>query len=481
MPPNTIMRGGTLPLGSLLTFKSKSKSAPPPEFTQAFLLDSTRLLSGLLVSHGNIEYAIATSGSKTVISRPVQSANVAVIEWKGGWIETEGLRLNRNEWVDESKWISARTHLFKKWGRNPEIRWETKNGEWQAINPKKQVLAAFIIRRGALGTRIELTDAGKPYASALVLTGVLTVIDGEEWKWHDFLVAQRDLTAARGAAGSTSEGAAREHPTQQPEENLPTYREAPFTRPLGPLISPPSNPSDQEDDAGLLTDRPLKLTLASKHPLNGTWYEDDQPVMRIHTTGPRTTVSRVIHNSRGVEPSVRVVGTIHWAEGKATVLGKDVELDSMFGKAKNSVFSKASRKSEVCTLPTLISHWSITPETSSASIYPNPNTYIRYECRITPPQNRPLALLMHYLKRKGTVMELTPEGHGALIEVFIGALVLMYGTTREWKKVTGVGRDVGREGLELVLGEEMVSDLDGWAGPVELMRLRQQEVNGTSD
>ncbi|KAG8682250.1 hypothetical protein FRC11_000076 [Ceratobasidium sp. 423] len=473
------MHGGTLPLGSLLSFKSKSKSSPPPEFTRVFLLDSTRLLSGLLISHGNVEYAIATSGSRTVISSPGQSADVAVVGWKDGWVETGGLRLSRGEWVDESKWISVRARVFKKWGGNPEIRWEAKNGEWEATSPKKQVLAAFIIRRGALGTRIELTDAGKPYADALVLTGVLTVTDEDEWKWHGFLVAQRDL-AARGTAGPVSEGATGEAPTQRLEENLPTYREAPFTRPLGPLLSLSSNPSGQEEDAGVPTDRPLKLTLASKHPLNGTWYEDDQPVVRVHTSGPRTTISRVIHTSLDIEPSMKVIGTIDWAEGKATVLGKDVELDNVFGKAKSSVFSKTSRKPQVCTLPTLTSYWTTTPQTSSASIYPDPNAHTRYECRISSPQNRPLALLTHYLKRKGTAMELTPEGHGVLVEVFVGALVLIYGTTGEWKKVTGVGRNVSAEGLELVLGEEMVSDLDGWAGPVELMRLRQQEVNGTS-
>ncbi|KAJ1300821.1 hypothetical protein OPQ81_002461 [Rhizoctonia solani] len=474
MPPNTIMQGGVLPLGSLLSFKSKSETSPPPEFTQVFSLDSTRQLSGLLTSHGTVEYAIATSGSKTVISRPAQSTNLAVIEWREGWVETEGLRVDLDEWVEESKWISSRTHVFKKWGKNPEIKWANKNGQWEATNSKKHVLAAFIIRRSTLGTRLELTDAGKPYTDALVLTGILAVTSEDEWKWHAFLQARRDIEEARNVARPPSQLRTNENPAQPPEENLPTYQEAPFTRPLGPLLSPSVDLTNQEDELDIPTDRPLKLTLASKHLLNGIWYEDDQPVVRVRTSGPRTTISRFINPSRDVEPSVKVVGTIDWAEGKATILGKDVELSNMFDKTKSSVFSKASRP-HVCTLPALITHWTTTPQTSAASIYPDPNANIRYECRTTPPQGRPLALLMHYLKRKGTVMEFTPEGHSILLELFVGALILIYGITGEWKKVTGVGTNVGEGGLGLALGEEMVSDLDGWAGPVELMRLRRQE------
>ncbi|CUA67279.1 hypothetical protein RSOLAG22IIIB_13358 [Rhizoctonia solani] len=479
MPPNTIMHGGTLPLESLFTFKSKSKP-PPPEFIRILLLDSTRLLSGLFVSHGIVEYAIATSGSKTVISRPAQSTNVAVIEWKKGLVETEGLRMSRSEWVDESKWIPSRGCMFKKWGKNPEIKWEVKDGEWTAMDSKKQILAAFGIRRGALGTRIQFTEAGIVHADALVLTAIMAVVQPEEWRWHELLQARRDLAEAVSTSRSVPEATTDETSTPQPSENLPTYREAPFTRPLGPLLSSAPNQIDREDELCIPTDRPIKLTLASKHPLNGTWYEDDQPIVRVHTVGPRTTISRFIHIIGESEHSVKVIGTINWTEGKAMVSGQNVELDGVLSKTKNSVFSKTSRKLQVCTLPTLTSHWTITPQTSSASIYPDPNAHIRYECRSAPPENRPLALVTHYLKRKGTVVELTPEGHSVLPEVLVSALILIYGATGEWKKVTGVGTNVSGEGLELVLGEEMVSDLDGWAGPVELMRLRQQEEDGGS-
>ncbi|CAE6515984.1 unnamed protein product [Rhizoctonia solani] len=470
MPPNTVMQGGTLPLDLLFTFRSKSKP-PPPEFTQVLLLDSTRLLSGLLVSHGNVEYAIATSGSKTVISRPAQSTNVAVIDWKQGQVETEGLRISRSEWVDESKWISARTHVFKKWGRNPEIKWEANNGEWKATN-SKEVLAALVIRRGALGTRIEFTDAGRVHADALILTAIMTAIDKEEWKWHDLLQARRDLAGASNTPHLT--GGAPDETTAPSPDDLPSYRQAPFTQPLGPLLVPTSTEINQEDEPSAPTDRPLVLILTSKHLLNGTWNEDGQPVVRVHTSGPQTMISRFVSTNQETEHTVKAVATINWAEGKVTVIGRGVELGSILGKNRSSMFTKASRKPQVCTLPTLTSHWTITPQTSSTSIYPDPNAHIRYECRSTPPDNRPLALLTHYLKRKGTVMELTPEGHGVLIEVIIGALVLACGATGAWKKVTGVGRNISGEGVEMVVGEEMVSDLDGWAGPVELMRLRQQ-------
>ncbi|CAE6443528.1 unnamed protein product [Rhizoctonia solani] len=200
MPPSTIMHGGTLPLNSFsFRPKSKSRTSPPHEFTWELMLDSTRLLSGLLKSYGNVvEYAIATSGSKTVISRPSRSTNVAVIEWKEGWVETEELRTNQNEWMDVSKWTSSQAHVFKKWGKNPEILWEVKGGEWEATNTKKQVLAAFVVRRGALGSRIELTDLGRPFADALVLTGILTVTGEEGWRWHTFLFGE----TFRGRTGS---------------------------------------------------------------------------------------------------------------------------------------------------------------------------------------------------------------------------------------------------------------------------------------
>jgi hypothetical protein len=118
MPPSAIVHGGTLPLNSFsFRRKSKSRTSPPHEFTWELMLDSTRLLSGLLKSYGNVvEYAIATSGSKTVISRPSRSTNVAVIEWKEGWVETEELRTNQNEWMDVSKWTSSQAHVSLSYG-----------------------------------------------------------------------------------------------------------------------------------------------------------------------------------------------------------------------------------------------------------------------------------------------------------------------------------------------------------------------------
>jgi hypothetical protein len=126
--------------------------------------------------------------------------------------------------------------------------------------------------------------------------------------------------------------------------------------------------------------------------------------------------------------------------------------------------------------------WSEVSRTSTASIYNDPNSSVRYTCR-SHPENRPLAVLTRYLKRKGSQLELTPEGHATITEVVLTALLMLCGPN-DWKAVAGVGvpteevrGDLGPLG-GLTVGEEMVSDLDGWAGPPELMRLRigvQQE------
>ncbi|CAE6467632.1 unnamed protein product [Rhizoctonia solani] len=435
------------------------------------------------ISFRGVEYAIATCGTKTVISCPEQSNNVAVVEWKGGWVETEGLRIHLSEWVDDFKWGSSSKHVFKKWGSNPSIKWEAKKGQWKATDMRSQILATFVVRRGALGSRIEFTDAGKPYADALVLTGILSIAGKEEWRWYTYVQARRDAIEAssRDPTRPVSEVTGGENTIQPSVENLPTYREAPFTRPLGPLFNTSSPLPDQGCALSAPADRPLKLRLASRHPLNGTWYEGDKPLLCVQTAGPRTKVSQFIHISQDVEPSMKVTGTINWAEGKVMVLGTDIELDRVLGGKKGcSFFTKANQKYRVCTLPTLTSYWTTTSHTSSDSIYPDLNAHICYECCTAPPAKHPLALLTHYLKRKGTVMELTPEGHNALAQVLIGALILIYSTADKWKKVAGVGTHMGKEAKELVLGEEMVSDLDGWAGPLELMRLRHQEGNVSS-
>ncbi|KAH7338358.1 hypothetical protein B0J17DRAFT_718007 [Rhizoctonia solani] len=186
------MHNGALPLGSLLSSKLKPKpqASLSPEFTHILFFDSTQLLSGILSSHGKIDYAIATCGTKTAISCPERSNNVAIIEWKEGWVDTEGSKLCLNEWVDKPKWSSSNSHAFKKWGNNPAIKWEVNEGNWKATNPQKQTLATFVARRGTLTSQIELTNTGKPYTDALVLTGLLSVAGKKEWKWHNYVEAK---------------------------------------------------------------------------------------------------------------------------------------------------------------------------------------------------------------------------------------------------------------------------------------------------
>ncbi|KAG8707427.1 hypothetical protein FRC11_007446, partial [Ceratobasidium sp. 423] len=61
------------------------------------------------------------------------------------------------------------------------------------------------------------------------------------------------------------------------------------------------------------------------------------------------------------------------------------------------------------------SYWTTTPNVSSASVSLDQSANIRYECCVEPLHN-PLATFDHYLNREGTVVELTLEGHGVLVD-----------------------------------------------------------------
>ncbi|KAB5593748.1 hypothetical protein CTheo_2828 [Ceratobasidium theobromae] len=481
MPPNTIMRGGVLPLDAILnvlptSLKSSSttsQSRPPSELVQSentLLLDSTRLISGLLRSSnsgGAVEYVIATDGPRTVVTHPARSRNVAVVEWKAGKtrvvVEDDGVRLQLclGEWLDVSRWGHAKTRVFRKWGRNPEIRWSAKLGEWEATDTHGQVLAVLVSRRGALGTRIEITQAGTGYCDAIVLTALLTVTHEEEWRWYSYMQNRRDAVS----------------PPTQAEQGLPTYREAPFTRPLGPLLVPQVAEEEQEEELGPPSDRPLVLELSSRNLLNGTFCEESKSMVSIRTLGPRTTLSRHVYTGTGEEVGVREVAVIEWAEGKVVMGGREIPISDvtdtkkpMFGSRCVSrcwfPFADWSRKDYRCTVGGLSCCWSEVSRSSTASIYLDRDMHVRYTCR----DERPLGVLTRYLKRRGTRLEVTPQGHGLLVGLLVSALVVT--CHGEWKKVAGVGVGI-TEREQLVLGEEMVSDLDGWAGPVELMRLRQ--------
>ncbi|KAG8719183.1 hypothetical protein FRC08_003467 [Ceratobasidium sp. 394] len=513
MPPSTIMQGGVLPLEKIAALPGaikqlKSVSGPPSEmssFAQSLELDSPLFLSGILRSSNRIRYTIASSGSTTVITHPATSRNVAVIRWvtnatEGTIVETQDLTLKLNKWLETSDLGPIRARHFKKYGQTPSIKWTEKYGEWEATAPKKQVLAVLISRRSALGTRLEFTSAGVPHADALVLTALLSVTGEYDWRRYAFI---RDNTAgsaetpAEDMDNQPSSGSA-----QQSDVPLPTYKQAPFTRPLAPLLrtspgtgSEPGGGSATSSSNLLDTNathalRPTILTLSTKELLSGVFSESAQKMVTTTTLGPYTTIILHTYGSDFVESAPAVstnlgratkVASIEWAppskqaprvwiRGQYQRIADIVHKSSIFGSRKEKQFGHPNFLQPIT--------WAEVSRTSTASIYNDPNTSIRYTCR-SYPDNRPLAVLTRYLKRKGTRLELTPEGHAMIVEVVLTALLVVCGPN-DWKEVAGAGVPTevaggGTAGSSLTVGEEMVSDLDGWAGPRELMRLRTEQ------
>jgi hypothetical protein len=197
----------------------------------------------------------------------------------------------------------------------------------------------LVSRRGALGTRLELTAAGTAHTDALVLTALLTITNEAEWRWYSYLQSRRDAASDPSGAGATptnDDGAGENGTGELPDTGLPTYREAPFTRPLGPLLrSPSSQPQSVEDELGPPTDRPLVLTLSSRELLSGTFCEDSQPMVCIKTVGPHTTISQNVYT--GPDPLSRQVAVIEWVAGKVSIRGQNTTTTAILEK-KNSLF-----------------------------------------------------------------------------------------------------------------------------------------------
>ncbi|KAG9075038.1 hypothetical protein FRC06_010312 [Ceratobasidium sp. 370] len=513
MPPNAIMQGGVLPLEKIAALPGAIKqlkpvSRPPSEmssFVQSLQLDSPIFLSGIWRSSSRVRYTIASSGSTTVITHPATSRNVAVIRWvtnatEGTIVETQDLTLKLSKWLKTSELGPVRARHFKKYGQTPSIKWTERHGEWEATDPKNHVLAVLLSRRSALGTRLELTSAGLPHTDALVLTALLTVTAEYDWRRYAFI---RESTAGSTEnAAETVDNQPSSGSDQQSDVPLPTYQQAPFTRPLAPLLRvshgadpelvdgsviPSPNPLDTGSASAL---RPIILTLSTKELLSGVFSEGGQKKVTITTLGPYTTI--ILHtydlDSTESTPTVSTnpgratkVASIEWAppsqqspqvsiRGRYQKIADIMHKGPIFGSRKEKQFGHPDFLQPIT--------WTEVSRTSTASIYNDPNTSIRYTCR-SYPDNRPLAVLTRYLKRKGTQLELTPEGHAMIVEVVLTALLVVCGS-KDWKAVAGAGvpteeaRSVA-EGGSLTVGEEMVSDLDGWAGPPELMRLRMDQ------
>ncbi|KAG8721054.1 hypothetical protein FRC09_008558 [Ceratobasidium sp. 395] len=522
MPPNTVMQGGVLPLEKIAALPRAIKqitpmSQPPSEvstFAELLELDSPLFLSGILRSSSRIRYTIASAGSTTVITHPATSRNVAVIRWitnaSGDTVvETQDLTLMLNKWLETSDWGPVRSRHFKKHGQTPSIKWTEKHGEWEATDSKKRILAVLVSRRSALGTRLDLTSAGLPHRDALVLTALLAVTGEYDWRRYGS-IRDNQADSAEPSAGNPSDQPSSE-PMQRSDGPLPSYQQAPFTRPLAPLLH--SSPiADPELDNGAATRpanqistniepalRPMTLTLSSRELLSGSFSEHAQKQITITTLGPYTNIILHSYCPGSMEPgpspptnpvqSTKVAG-IEWAP--VSKVAPQVLLSGQYRRIadvvhKNSIFGshKEKRFGHPDFLPSIV--WTEVSRTSTASIFNDPNASIRYTCR-SYPDNRPLAVLTRYSKRKGTQLELTPEGHAMIIEVVLTAL-LMICKPDDWKVVAGAGvptdevtggtRENSHPSNVLTVGEEMVSDLDGWAGPPALMRLRTgREVGG---
>ncbi|KAG8715734.1 hypothetical protein FRC09_016344, partial [Ceratobasidium sp. 395] len=398
---------------------------------------------------------------------------------------------------------------FKKHGQAPSIKWTEKQGEWEATDSKKRVLAVLVSRRSALGTRLDLTSAGLPHRDALVLTALLTVTGEYDWRRYGSIRDNQADSAEPSASNASNQPSS--EPTQQSDGPLPSYQQAPFTRPLAPLLcaSPNTDPGlnngaatqpiNQPPTNTVPALRPMTLTLSSRELLSGSFSEGAQKYITITTLGPYTNI--ILHSqcSDSMEPepspptnpvqSTKVAG-IEWAP--VSKVAPQVLLSGQYRRIadvmhKNSVFGshKGKRFGHSDFLPSMV--WTEVSRTSTASIFNDPNASIRCTCR-SHPDSRPLAVLTRYLKRKGTQLELTPEGHAIIIEVVLTAL-LMICKPDDWKVVAGAGvpteevtggtRENSHPSNVLTVGEEMVSDLDGWAGPSALMRLRTgREVGG---
>ncbi|QRV94322.1 hypothetical protein RhiJN_22340 [Ceratobasidium sp. AG-Ba] len=271
--------------GALLNPFTPSEPPAPTTFAQTLLLDSTSLLRGLLRSNQSIRYAIATAGPVTVISHPSTSRNVAVIRWaspangKRTTIETEGVIITLDSWLKVTDW-----------------------GSTKAVDLERRVLAVLVSRKSALGTRLKLTSTGLPHADAIILTALITVTGPHDWRRYP----------ARGDEPTPTPLA----PAAQSEHSLPTYGQAPFTRPLASLtgaalslptsrrmaaLSVPnltltrSTPTSTSSPSPS-SNQPVTLTLSSHQLLSGVFSrtDDNRPEIVITTIGPYTTLARYV-------------------------------------------------------------------------------------------------------------------------------------------------------------------------------------------
>ncbi|KAG8721025.1 hypothetical protein FRC08_016335 [Ceratobasidium sp. 394] len=512
MPPHILESTASMVFGStgILAFDLvnpfiSSQPTPPTTFAETLLLDSTSFLRGLLRTNQTIRYAIATAGPVTVISHPATSRNAAVIRWASGangrrtTIETEGVVITLDSWLKVTDWGS--TKRFQRYGQQPWIKWTERRGRWQAVDLDRRVLAVLVSRKSALGTRLKLTSTGLPHADALVLTALITVTGPHDWKRYP----------ATGGEGVSVPMPMPLAPAARSEHALPTYGQAPFTRPLasltganagmgtgtrrGAAVSVPNLSiarASPAPNSAPSTGQPIVLTLDSRQLLSGVFSHNGRPEVVITTIGPYTTLARYITSddwmATGGDVDVdgrrlKRIANIEWVS--SSFKGKRLTKVRMRGQKKivdeimyssNMFFENRERRfGSPNFLPWITWTEASSRTTSSLSVSSSPSS-VRYICR-SHPDARPLAVLSRRLTSAGTQLELTPEGWDILDAVLLTGLLVICGS-HDWKRVAGIGVPVrqpeegeGEDGDGMALGEEMVTGLDGWTSPPELVEM----------
>jgi len=507
---------GILSLDGLVNPFTPSEPPTPTTYAETLLLDSTSLLRGLLRVHQNIRYAVATAGPMTVISHPATSRNVAVIRWASGTtgkrttVETEGVIITLDSWLKVSDWGS--TKRFQRYGRQPWIKWTEKRGRWHAVDLDRRVLAVLVSRKSTLGTRLKLTSTGLLYADALVLTALITVTGPHDWRRYP---APNNLPAPMPLAGAA-----------QSEHALPTYGQAPFTRPLasltnasrGLLAPPPSgrtaalsvpnltltraSPPPVPNPA-LIAGQPVTLTLSSRQLLSGVFSHEDRPEIVITTIGPYTTLARYVPaedwTSGELMPDgrrLKRIANIEWVSSsfkgkrltRIRMRGQKKILDEIMYSSSPFFENRERRFGAPGFLPWITWTETSSRAASSLSLSSNSSSSVRYTCR-SHPAGRPLAVLSRRLTSAGTQLELTPEGWDILDAVLLTGLLVVCGS-HDWKRAAGIGMPVRHErdggnsideldGLDgMAVGEEMVTGLDGWTSPPELVEMSPAGMGG---
>ncbi|KAG8734281.1 hypothetical protein FRC10_011801 [Ceratobasidium sp. 414] len=525
---------GILSLDGLVNPFTPSEPPAPTTFAETLLLDSTSLLRGLLRASQTIRYAVATAGPVTVISHPATSRNAAVIRWASGangrrtTIETEGVIITLDSWLKVSDWGSTkytalsavRAAALDKMDREagalagtfssplrplPTLHRTPSDGviifisrtfigPSPAVDLDRRVLAVLVSRKSALGTRLKLTSTGLPHADALLLTALITITGPHDWKRYP-------ATGNQGASVPVPLAAA-----AQSEHALPTYGQAPFTRPLasltganmgtrrGAALSVPNltitRPSPTPNPA-LTAGQPIILTLDSRQLLSGVFSHDGRPEIVITTIGPYTTLARYITSddlatARGdVDVDgrrLKRIAHIEWVS--SSFKGKRLTRVRMRGQKKivdeimyssNMFFENRERRfGSHNFLPWITWAEASSRTSSSLSLASSSSSSVRYICR-SHPDGRPLAVLSRRLTSAGTQLELTPEGWDILDAVLLTGLLVICGS-HDWKRVAGIGVPVqqpeeGEDGDGMALGEEMVTGLDGWTSPPELVEM----------